>query len=141
MRAKHQSSQEFGAGTKKIFFKNENENKSRVVLRGDIVADDRGSCAVSYRAKFIGVTNDGCKSNGCQITTTRMRRTSSRRNIGLHSGQIEDAPLLSKIPKSECPDIWNRPPKHKWPKSWSSIEDPVVPLERNLYGHPLAGQL
>ena len=24
----------------------------------------------------------------------------------------------------------------KWPKSWSSMEDPVVPLERNLYGHP-----
>ena len=28
-----------------------------------------------------------------------------------------------------------------WPKSWSSMEDPVVPLERNLYGHPLAGLL
>ena len=30
---------------------------------------------------------------------------------------------------------------YKWPKSWSSKEDPVVPLERNLYGHPLAGLL
>ena len=46
-----------------------------------------------------------------------------------------------KIPKSECPDIWIRLPRHKWPKSWSSREDPVVPLERNLYGHPLAGLL
>ena len=46
-----------------------------------------------------------------------------------------------KIPKSECPDIWIRLPKHKWPKSWSSMEDPVVPLERNVYGHPLAGLL
>ena len=26
-------------------------------------------------------------------------------------------------------------------KSWSSMEDPVAPLERNLYGHPLAGLL
>ena len=34
-----------------------------------------------------------------------------------------------------------RLPKHKWPKSWSSMEDPVVLLERNLYGHPLAGLL
>ena len=42
-----------------------------------------------------------------------------------------------KIPKSECPDIWIRLPRHKW----SSMEDPVVPLERNLYGHPLAGLL
>ena len=44
-------------------------------------------------------------------------------------------------PKSECPDIWMRLPKHKWPKSLSSMEDPVVPLERNLYGHLLAGLL
>ena len=52
---------------------------------------------------------------------------------------MEDAHKLLKIPKSECPDIWIRLPRHKWPKSWSSIEDPVVLLERNLYGHPLAG--
>ena len=55
--------------------------------------------------------------------------------------KVEDAHKLLTIPKSECPDIWIRLPRHKWPKSWSSIEDPVVPLERNLYGHPLAGLL
>ena len=55
--------------------------------------------------------------------------------------KMEDAPKLLKIPKSECPDICIRLPRHIWPKSWSSIEDPVVPLERNLYGHPLAGLL
>ena len=49
--------------------------------------------------------------------------------------KMEDAPKLLKIPKSECPDIWIRLPRHKWPKSWSSMEDPVVLLERNLYGH------
>ena len=54
---------------------------------------------------------------------------------------MEDAPSLSKNPKSGCPDIWIRLPKHKWPKSRSSMEDPVVPLERNVYGHPLAGLL
>ena len=54
---------------------------------------------------------------------------------------MEDAAKLLTIPKSECPDIWIRLPRHKWPKSWSSMEDPVVPLERNLYGHPLAGLL
>ena len=35
----------------------------------------------------------------------------------------------------------NQVPKHKWPKSWSRVVDPVVPLERNLYGHLLAGLL
>ena len=52
--------------------------------------------------------------------------------------QMEDAPKLLKIPESECPDIWIRQPRHKWPKSWSRKEDPVVPLERNLYGHAFA---
>ena len=49
--------------------------------------------------------------------------------------KMDDASKLFKITKSECPDIWIRLPKQKWPKSWSSMEDPVVPLERNLYGH------
>ena len=48
---------------------------------------------------------------------------------------MEDAHKFLKIPKSECPDIWIRLPRHQWPKSWSSMEDPVVLLERNLYGH------
>ena len=52
---------------------------------------------------------------------------------------MEDASTFLKIPKSECPDIWIRLPKHKWPKS--SVEDPVVPIERNLYGPLLAGLL
>ena len=55
--------------------------------------------------------------------------------------KMEDAPKMLKIPKSECPDIWIRPPRHKWPKSSSSMEDPVFLRERNLYGHPLAGLL
>ena len=46
-----------------------------------------------------------------------------------------------KFPNSECPDIRIRLPRHKWPQSWSSVEDPVVPPERNLYSHPLAGLL
>ena len=55
--------------------------------------------------------------------------------------KMEDGPKLSKILNSECPDIWIRLPRHKWPKSWSSMEDAVVLFERNLYGHLLAGLL
>ena len=48
--------------------------------------------------------------------------------VSAHSRvKMEDAPTLLKIPKSECP------------KSWCSMEDLVIPLDRNLYGHPLAG--
>ena len=52
-----------------------------------------------------------------------------------------DGPSLFNTPKSECPDIWIRLPRHNWPKSWSSMDDPVVPLERNLYGLPFGSTL
>ena len=115
--------------------------KGRVVFRGDIVKDDSESYAV--------FTEQG--SSASQMTAAKVMDTISR--LPGCAGQaadavsaytqvkMEDAPKLLKIPRSECPDIWIRLPKHKWPKSWSSMEDPVVPLERNLYGHPLAGHL
>ena len=49
---------------------------------------------------------------------------------------MEDAPTLRKNSEVGMSGYLD---KHKWPKSWSTVEDPVVPLERNLYGHPLAG--
>ena len=106
--------------------------KGRVVLRGDIVKEDSGSYAVFTEqgssasqmtaAKVMDIisTLPGCDGQAadavCACTQVKM----------------EDAPKLLKIPKSECPDIWIRLPRHKWPKSWSSMEDPVVPIERNL---------
>ena len=115
--------------------------KGRVVLRGDIVKDDSGSYAV--------FTEQG--SSASQMTAAIVMDIISR--LPGCAGQaadavsaytqvkMEDAPKLLKIPNSECPDIWIRLPRHKWPKSWSSMEDPVVLLERHLYGHPLAGLL
>ena len=118
---------------------NHQKYKGRVVLRGDIVKDDSGSYAVFAEQR----------SSASQMTAAKVMDIISR--LPGCSGQaadavsaysqvkMEDAPKLLKNPKSECPDIWIRLPRHKWPNSWSSIEDPVVPLERNLHGHPLAG--
>ena len=115
--------------------------KGRVVLRGDIVKDDSGSYAV--------FTEQG--SSASQMTAAKVMDIISR--LPGCAGQaadavsayfqvkMEDAHKLLKLPKTECPDIWIRLPRHKWPQSWSSMEDPVVPLERNLHGHPLAGLL
>ena len=115
--------------------------KGRVVLRGDIVRDDSGS--------YVVFTEQG--SSASQMTAAKVMDIISR--LPSCDGQAADAvsaytqvemghaPTLLKIPKSECPDIWIRLPRHNWLKSWSSMEDPVVPLERNLYGHPLAGLL
>ena len=115
--------------------------KGRVVLRGDIVKDNSGSHTVFAEqgssasqmtaAKFMDIIS---RLPGC--TGQAVDAVSSYTQV-----KMEGAPKLLKIPKSECPDIWIRLPRHTWRKSWSSMEDPVVPLERNLYGHPLAGLL
>ena len=106
--------------------------KGRVVLRGDIVKDDSGSYAV--------FTEQG--SSASQMTAAKVMDIISR--LPGCDGQaadavsaytqvkMKDAPKLLKNPKSECPDIWIRLPRHEWPKSWSRVEDPVVPPERNL---------
>ena len=115
--------------------------KGRAVLRGDIVKDDSGSNAVFTEqgssasqmpsAKVMDITSKlpGCSGQAADAVSAKAQVT------------MEDASTLFNIPKSECPDVWIRLPEHKWPKSWSSMEDPVVPLERNLHGHPLAGLL
>ena len=116
------------------------KHKDRVVLRGDMVKDDSGSYAVFTEG-----------SSASQMTAAKVMDIISRllgcagqaaETVSAYTQvKMEDAHKLFKIPKSECPDIWIRLRRHKWPKSWSSVEDPVVPLERNLYGHPLAGLL
>ena len=90
--------------------------KGRVVLRGDIVKDDSGSYAV--------FTKQG--SSKSQMTAVRVMNIISR--LPVCAGQaadtvpadsqvkMEDAHKLLKIPKSECPDMRIRLPRHKMAK-------------------------
>ena len=113
------SSQDFGVGGETF-----QRCKGRVVLRGDIVKDFSGSNAV--------FTEQG--SSASQMTAAKVMDVISRLRgcagqaadaISAYTQvKMEDAPKLLKIPKSECPYIWIRPRKHKWPKSWSSMENP-----------------
>ena len=112
--------------------------EGRVVLRGDIVKSDSGSHGVfheqgsSASSIAANVMNIISRLPGCDGQVADAV-------CAYKQVKIEDVPKLLKIPKSESPDILIRLPRHKWPKSLSSIEDPVVPSERCLYGHPLAG--
>ena len=104
--------------------------KGPVVFRGDIVKDDSGSYVV-----FI-------EQGSSAIQTARLRGTSSWRSICLYWGKTwKTFQKYWKFPNRTVQSFWIRPPRHKWPKSWSIMEDPVVLLERNLYGHLLAGLL
>ena len=55
--------------------------------------------------------------------------------------RMEDAPNFFKFPDRNVQTFGSVYHDTNWSESWSSLEDPVVPLERNLYGHPLAGLL
>ena len=91
--------------------------QGRGVLRGDIVKDDSGACAV--------FTEQG--SSASQMTASKVMDVIAKlldcngRAADAVSAytqvKLEDAPRLLKIAKSECPDIWIRLPRHKWPKS------------------------
>ena len=116
--------------------------KGRVVLRGDIVKDDSGSYAV--------FTEQG--SSASQMTAAKIMDIISR--LPGCDGQAADAVsaytqvkmedahklFLKKFQNRSVQTIWIGLPRHEWPKSWSTMEDPVVPLERNLYGHPILWQ-
>ena len=113
--------------------------KGRVVLRGDIVKDDSGSYAV--------FAEQG--SSASQMTAAKVMDIISR--LPGCDGQaadavsaytqvkMEDAHKLSKIPNSGVSRHLDSSTTTQMAKIM--VEDPVVPLERNLYGHPLAGLL
>ena len=81
--------------------------KGRVVLRGDIVKDDSESYAV--------FTEQGLSAS--QMTAAKVIGQAADAVSAYTQVKMGDAPKILKIPKSECPDIWIRLPRHKWPKS------------------------
>ena len=83
--------------------------KGRVVLRGYIVKEDSGACAV--------FTEQG--SSASQVTASKVMYVVARlpdcdgqavdATSAYSQVKLEDAPRLLKIPKSACPDVWIHP--------------------------------
>ena len=96
--------------------------KGRVVLRGDFVKDDSGSYAV-----FIEHGSSASQMTAAKVMDiiSRLPRCAGHTADAVSAYtqvKMEDAPTLLIIPQSECPAIWIRLPKHKWPNSWEKIE-------------------
>ena len=92
--------------------------KGRVVLRGDIVKNDSGCYTVFTKQGLSASQMTAARvMDVIARLPTRMRRTSSGRNICLYLGQ-----------NGRCTDVIGNS-KVRMP-----MEDPVVHLERNLYG-------
>ena len=54
------------------------------------------------------------------VQDKQLMQLSAKTQVKMEKG----APTFLKMPKSGCPDIWTRLPKHKWTKSWSCIGRP-----------------
>ena len=124
-----------------LSFEEHQKYKGRVVFLGRHCEKWFWILCGIYSTRIISITNDGSKGHGYHIQIARVRRTSSWCSICWNAVQNGRCSKITENPKLECPDIWIRLPRHKWPKSWSGVEDPVVLLERNLCGHLLAGLL
>ena len=91
--------------------------------------------------RLICVPDDCCKNHGRYCKITRLWWTSSWRSICQYSGKIGRCSKIAQNSKIRMSRYLRRIPRHKWPKSWATIEELVIPLERNLYGHPSVGLL
>ena len=88
--------------------------------------DDSGSYAVfkeqeSSASLMTAARLHGCEGQACDAVSTYTKV------------KMEDAPTLLKLARSKSPDIWIRFPRRKWPKTWQSIQELVVPLEMNFF--------
>ena len=81
------------------------------------------------------------KSNGCHIKATKMRRTSSRRNISVHPSQNGRCTYITENSKVRMSIYRDTSTTTQVAQIIVQHGRPVVPLEWNLYSHPLAGFL
>ena len=121
-----------------------NKYKVRVVLRGDIVKDETGADA--------DCTEHG--SSASQMTAAKVMDVIARLPdcdeeaadaVSAYTQvKLVDAPRLLKIPKSECPYVWIRLPRHKWPKfpgkHWRSCGTPRTNLKWTPLGRTVVGK-
>ena len=95
--------------------------KGGIVLRGHIVKDDSGACAVFTEQA----------SSASQMTAAKVMDVIAQ--LPVCDGQaadaisaytqvkMEDAQKTTQNSKVRCPDVWIRLPRHKWPKLSANI--------------------
>ena len=85
------------------------------MLRADIVKDNSGADAA-----FTERISSASPVTAATVMDVIARLTDCARKAAdvvsaYTQVKMGDAPRLLKIPMSECPDIWIRLPRHKWP--------------------------
>ena len=87
--------------------------KGRVVLRGDFVKEDSWSYAVFTEQKSSPSQMTAAKIMDIIYRLPGCDGQAADAVSAYTQVKMEDAHKLLKVPKSECPDIWIRLPRHK----------------------------
>ena len=102
--------------------------KGRVVLRGDTVKDDSGAHAVSTAQGSSASQNDSDKRNGRRTSIHSSKDggcSQTARNSKVRMSRYTDTSSTTQVAQNRGQTL-----KIQW-----------FLMERNLYGHPLAGLL
>ena len=105
--------------------------RGRVVLRGDS----------DHRARIFRVTHDSRPSSRCHFLDFPDAQHKQLMQYRLTPKKSGRRAKVIGITRSRMFNDLDPSAKNPPPKSWDNIQDPVVLLERNLFGHPLAGLL
>ena len=89
-----------------------------------------------HRSRRVSFSGGGSIISGYNSQTSRPGRRSERRGIIIHARTYVASTLIAEIAGKECPPVWMRLPTSRRLKIWDAIKEPVVPLWRNLHGHP-----
>ena len=116
--------------------------KGRVVLRGDVVKGRFRVLRSIHWTRIISISNDSRQDHWYHLQIARLRWTSSRRSISFYPskhGRCSQIVENSKIGVSRpFGFVYHDTNGHNHDPVWKTQS---FPLERNLYGHPLAGLL
>ena len=91
---------------------------TKVIVKKEMIDEARTKGAKVHFAALMDI----CHLKHAELETMHQKKVelySAADAISAYTQvKMEDAPKFLEIPKSECP-------RHKWRKSWSSMEDPV----------------
>jgi len=115
--------------------------KGRIVFRGDNVKDESGFLAVFSEQGASASHMAAAKFMDAIARLPACHGEVSDAIGAYHQVLLAEGESLLNDHTTQFADTWITIPKSRQPASWANIEKPVVPLLRNLYGHPLAGLL
>ena len=113
--------------------------KGRIVFRGDLTKDENGHLAV-FTEQGASASNMAAAKLMDAIARMPGNDGEDSDAVGAYT-QVRLSDAVKLLGPGVVTETWITLPPSKRPKSWDNIENPVCPLELNLYGHPLAGLL